>query len=135
MRKIVFSIFIISLILTGCTSSISIKQNIIKVTLVCTGQVYSEDCKDVTFDDESSIKAIEQAMKRAKPMQGAINYVAEYRMVFTFKDGTTRSYDLSLGQDREQTGLLVENSQGYVIPVKEANRLRELISSKEGRDV
>jgi hypothetical protein len=105
--------------------------------LICNNKEASKGCNDVSFDDKSAIKAIVQAIEKAEPMLGDLNFVAEYTMHLTFKDGTTRQFDLSLGTNKGQKGLLVDHLkttqgttqgyQGYEIPIDEANIIRELI--------
>lgn len=100
------------------------------ITLICINKEIAKGCNDVSYNDKSAIKAIMQAIEKAEPMPGILNYAAEYTMHITIKDTTTRRFDLALGTNKGQKGLLVDHlktTQGYEIPINEANIIRELI--------
>lgn len=107
-------------------------KEIESITLTCLPNFGKKPCENRKFADSSAVERFRQAVHRAEKMPGMLNYVAEYLMTVTFHDLTKRDFHLSLGTDRDQSGLLVplfDTTQGYEIPVEEANRLRELLGA------
>lgn len=133
--KLVIVILLLSMFVMGCNQSEEDSKNsMISINLECFQTHKDEMCQDHYFDDMQSITMFENAINHAIKMPGELNYIAEYEMTVTFMDNTELRYDLSLGTDQSMKGLLVDKSntsQGYEIPVEDANLLRELLVSKE----
>lgn len=127
---------LISVFFVGCTQTKEESGNsIISISLECLQPAKSESCKDQFFDDTQSITLFEKAINHAVKMPGELNYIAEYEMMVTYTNDTELKYHLSLGTDRTMNGLLVNISnsgQGYEIPLKYANELREQLEIQGG---
>lgn len=107
-----------------------LSKEIESIALTCQPNFGKKPCENRRIEDPSAVERFRQAVHRAEKMSGDIDYGAEYLMTVTFHDKTNRDFHLSLGTDRNQSGLLVplsDTTQGYEIPVEEANRLRELL--------
>lgn len=125
------------LVLTACQSNNpnkEIKSNDIAMIQVKCIQL-CEDWEDKPFDErqfdeKSDITIFVNAIKRAKPMDGSLDYGAEFELNLFNNDQSTQGYHLSLGKNNGNTGLLVALSnteQGYAINVEDADQLRDLI--------
>lgn len=82
------------------------------------------------FDEKAAITIFVNAIKRASPMTGSLDYGAEFELTITFKDQSALGYHLSLGKEKGNRGLLVPLSnthQGYTIKAADADKLRDLI--------
>ncbi|WP_422657519.1 hypothetical protein ACK8P5_17375 [Paenibacillus sp. EC2-1] len=127
---------LISVFFVGCTQAKEESGNsIISISLECLQPAKGESCKDQFFDDTQSIILFENAINHAVIMPGELNYIAEYEMMVTYTNDTELKYHLSLGTDRTMNGLLVNtsnSSQGYEIPLKYANELREQLEIQGG---
>ncbi|MCD9025458.1 hypothetical protein [Cohnella silvisoli] len=126
---------IIGFLIAGCmnqSSSIEIQKQIILINLKCNPSMNSKECNDKSYENEKDIQIFRNAFEKAETMSGDIDYGAEYILQLTYKDKTIKEYHLSLGTSRNSTGLLVDlinTNQGYEIPKKEANKLRDLIGN------
>lgn len=84
----------------------------------------------LNITDAHFIKIFIQAIKNAAKMEGILNYQAEFEMIVTFNDNTSLIYDLNLGTDPENEGLLVlkfDNHNGYIIQKQDVQNMREII--------
>jgi len=87
-------------------------------------------CNDFTSQEQEVVDAFEAAIKNAESMPGILNYIAEYKLKILDSQQTMKTYHLSLGADRTQKGLLVDEldtHRGYEIPIDDANKLRDII--------
>ncbi|MDQ0193033.1 hypothetical protein J2T20_001382 [Paenibacillus wynnii] len=83
-----------------------------------------------TLTDKASIKIVAAAMNKSKKMNGELDYGIEFNMKVIYKNGKAEDYYLTLRKDKGYRGLLVSpehSSQGYSIPVKYSDKLRELL--------
>ncbi|OAB42339.1 hypothetical protein [Paenibacillus antarcticus] len=124
------AILLLLVIITGCNNNTDSNVSITSIGLECPKTTNDELCESKYLDDAQSIKIFEEAINKAIKMQGILNYVAEYNMTISNSNNTTKNYHLSLGTDRLMNGLLVDQSnsgQGYEIPMKYANQLRDVL--------
>jgi hypothetical protein len=134
-KKYLLTFFLLTLvIIIGCNEKNQqdaiLENDGVSVNLICNQQENTNDCIDQQFNDLQSFQVFKTALDSGEKMLGVIDYVAEYNLNITFQDQTTKAFHLSLGTNREMKGLLVDlknTSQGYEIPVKQANKLRDLI--------
>jgi hypothetical protein len=88
--------------------------------------------KSKKFTDANSMKIFIEAFENAEKMDGMLNYMAKFDMQVNFKDKSSTQYHLSLGDNTEDEGLLVNVSntttQGYIIQKVDAKKLREIIN-------
>ncbi|GGF71700.1 hypothetical protein GCM10010912_16070 [Paenibacillus albidus] len=81
--------------------------------------------------EASYIQAFADAMNKGTRINGDLDYAADYDMLLIYGDGYTQEYDLALGQERGNEGLLVaafdSTSKGYSIPAKNADKLRGIL--------
>ncbi|KGE16582.1 hypothetical protein [Paenibacillus wynnii] len=83
-----------------------------------------------TLTEAASIKIVAEAMNKSKKMNGELDYGIEFNMKVIYKNGKAEDYYLTLRKDKGYRGLLVSaenSSQGYSIPVKYSDKLRELL--------
>ncbi|WP_410511700.1 hypothetical protein PaeBR_16725 [Paenibacillus sp. BR2-3] len=69
-------------------------------------------------------------MNKSKRIMGELDYGADFDMKLIYGDGYTEDYDLALGEEWGNPGMLVsfENTgRGYTIPAKNADKLREFV--------
>ncbi|AJS59314.1 hypothetical protein [Paenibacillus sp. IHBB 10380] len=124
------AILLILVFITGCNNNTDPNDSISSIRLDCLQTNNDELCESKYFDDTQSIKIFEEAINNAIKMLGNLDYVAEYNLTFTSSNNTTKNYHLSLGSDRSMKGLLVDqsnSSQGYEVPMKYANQLRDIL--------
>ncbi|OAB40920.1 hypothetical protein PMSD_00815 [Paenibacillus macquariensis subsp. defensor] len=124
------AILLILVFITGCNNNTDSNDSITSIRLECSKTNNDELCESKYLDDSQSIKIFEEAINNAMKMEGILNYVAEYSLTITNSNNTTKNYHLSLGSDRLMNGLLVDqsnSSQGYEIPMKYANQLRDVL--------
>jgi hypothetical protein len=124
------AILLLLVIITGCNNNTDSIISITSIGLDCNKTTNDELCESKYLDDPQSIKIFEEAINKAIKMEGILDYSAEYNMTITHSNNTTKNYHLSLGTDRLLNGLLVDqsnSSQGYEIPKKYANQLRDVL--------
>ena len=117
-------------IITGCNNNTNSIVSITSIKLECPKTTNDELCESVYLDDAQSIKIFEEAISNTYKSEGILNYIAEYNMTISNSNNTIMNYHLYLGTDRLENGLLVDqsnSSQGYEIPMKYANQLRDLL--------
>jgi hypothetical protein len=133
---LLFTIIIVALV--GC--SVNVKEtvtfgekDVIGISLNLNSeweQSHSESFKSKTFTDANSMTIFTEAIENSEKMEGMLNYVAEFDMTVNFKDKSSIEYHLSLGDETDDVGLLVELSntvQGYIIQKEDAQELRGII--------
>ncbi|MFC3748676.1 hypothetical protein [Paenibacillus sp. GCM10012306] len=91
-----------------------------------------------SISDAALIKTVAEAMNKSKRIQGELDYEPDFSMKLVYGDGYTEEYALGLGEEKGHKGLLVasvNSGKGYSIPVKYADKLRDVIFRPEGSDV
>ncbi|MEB1807404.1 MAG: hypothetical protein LPK26_08900 [Bacillaceae bacterium] len=138
MEKFSLLIILFILILMGCSSNVNENvtfagKDVINISLNANSnyeQSQKESFKSNTFKDADSMTIFIEAIKNVERMGGVLNYIAEFNMTVNFKDKSSTEYHISLGNEIEDEGLLVELSntvQGYIIQKEDAQKLREII--------
>ena len=85
---------------------------------------------DRDYTDKTSIDIYRTAIRDSIPMEGTLDYGAEFELNIYYKDQTVQEYHLSLTKSKGYSGLLValsDTQQGYSIEVKDADQIRDLI--------
>lgn len=124
------TILLIVVFISGCNNKTDSNVSITSIGLDCPKTINNELCESEYLDDAQSIKIFEEVINKSTKMEGILNYAAEYNMTISNSNNTTKNYHLSLGTDRLMNGLLVDqsnSSQGYEIPMKYANQLRDVL--------
>ena len=138
-RRLITIIFIVVglTFVSACQSNnqskVLINDKIVLIKLKCIQ--LCEDWEDKPFldreySDKTSIDIYTNAIRDSKPMEGALDYGAEFEMNIYYKDQSTQGYHLSLTNSKGYSGLLValsDTAQGYSIEVKDADQIRDLI--------
>jgi hypothetical protein len=91
-----------------------------------------------SFSDAAVIKTLADAMNKSKRLQGELDYDADFAMKLVYGDGYIEEYHLGLGEAKGHTGLLVaadHSGKGYTIPVKHADKLRDIIFGDTSMEV
>lgn len=125
---------LLGLVLSGCQNAfgfinarwiteISLSQHRVE-------QEQQDPIKAKVYTEAAFIKTMAEAMNKSKKISGELDYEPEFDMVLTYGDGYTEQYYLALGEKKGYKGLLVSaehSGQGYSIPVKNSDKLRDLI--------
>ncbi|RED66187.1 hypothetical protein [Cohnella lupini] len=129
--RIIPLMILLLVITTGCSEGKKApKSSIASITLECPQSKSNQSCGNKSFSDPRSIQVFEVALDSKVELQGELNYVAEFDMTLEMSDKTNKKYHLSLGSNRSNNALLVDQAntnQGYEIPVKNANEIRDLL--------
>ncbi|WP_027084412.1 hypothetical protein [Cohnella panacarvi] len=83
------------------------------------------------FNDKQSIDLFLDAINKAKPISGSLDYGVDFMMTITMNEGEQKKYYLNIGNtERPQNGLLIKlpnTEQGYSISQKTSKKLQQLI--------
>lgn len=116
--------------LIGCMSK---ENEALKIRLQC-----AEFCKnkeqppfnEKIITDVNEIKVFTEAIKKAKPINGILDYGTVFRVFVSFKDKTEKQYVLNITENENAIPLLVnmsESEKGFSIPKENAVELRAII--------
>jgi hypothetical protein len=132
---ILFLSLILFILLSACQSSVDIvlkSDEVTAVKLTCIqlcNEWEDKPFQERDFEGESTSAFIE-AIDNVAEIEGVLDYGAEFEMTIYYNDKSSQGFDLSLGKERGNTGLLVALSnthQGYSIDSEVADELRALI--------
>ncbi|MFB0842083.1 hypothetical protein [Paenibacillus oleatilyticus] len=121
----------------GCgsnTNNLLENKAISSVDLECRNQCTMSDGTPFIhrdFKEEAERKLFTDAIQKAEKLPGILDYFVIFKMRVTFEDHTSKMFYFNISNTTDlQNGLLVEQSnseQGYQIPSKISERLRETI--------
>jgi hypothetical protein len=117
--------------LFGCST---VKENeVLKIRLQCADLCKNQEhslFNEKVITDVNEIKVFTEAIKKAKPINGILDYGAVFKVFVSFKDKTEKQYVLNITENENEDPLLVnmsESEKGYTIPKKNADELRAII--------
>ncbi len=122
-------VIVFTLVLSSCTP-IRAGKGVESVSLICSERAMNVKCVDLFYDDKDIIKTFLRAIESATKMEGVLDYQEEYEMTLKYVSGKERKFHLSITENRDYKGLLLElpdTMQGYAIPKDQANQLRDII--------
>lgn len=89
-----------------------------------------------SFSEQAVLKTIAEAMNKSSRLKEDLSYNKEFKLRLAYGDGYAEEYELALGSEKGTKGLLVpaaDTRRGYSIPVKHADKLRDLIFGVTGQ--
>lgn len=120
----------------GCSTDLLDRQSIVTITLEC-----ADFCKTmnnapfaaekiISYENADELRIFRRAIETAVKMSGELEYGVMFYMYLSMEDGTQKKFVLNVGDEEDQTGLLVDTAasgQGYEIPEDQTAKLREII--------
>lgn len=89
-----------------------------------------EHFETLILKDSALIKALSEAMNKSNKLSGELDWAPEFKMELVYGDGYSKDYYIAIGDEPGYKGVFTtaENGgQGYSIPVKNADQIRQLI--------
>lgn len=89
-----------------------------------------EHFETLILKDSALIKALSEAMNKSEKLSGELDWAPDFDMELVYGDGYSEDYYIAIGNELGYKGLFTtaENGgQGYSIPVKNADQIRQLI--------